>query len=283
MTERVLAPKLGQNINKRFRVYTASAVLTTVLLLFQLLFSQPLSGLGVVVVSGIFGLLAVLLGIWVLNFKGNAILFGKVFFLPFALVSVITFTLRQVFFTELTRLADIAIFSLLLLVFGGVVYTVLLSANILFISDRKSIPLVQVAHTAWYILTLSVVFIFTYWTIAASPEYFFSLPVLIVAYFMLSFQHLAHFELSNRSVVNKSVAIALGMVSAVLIFAFWPTNLFVKALAPTLAGYVGLGLAMHEVKKVLEPRVAVEYVLLTLFLVLLLILTSSWGIFGRLF
>jgi hypothetical protein len=279
MSDKVLAPGIGRNMNKRLKAYIGGFVFFIALSVSQILLKNLVEW-KLFLLSGGLALLVVSLGFFALNFKGNLILFLKLFFMPFMFVSLMVFTLRQVFFTQFERIADVMIFALVAMLFSTIVYGLLLTVNVLYIASLKSIPLVQVAHSVWYILTLAVVFIFTYWSILSADQPYYVLPAVAVMYFLLILQHLSHFELSDREIVLKSLGIMLGMASVVVVTAFWPTPVYVKAFAAAVSGYIGLGIVMHELKKVLLWRVYFEYGILLLIFLVTLIITSDWGIFG---
>lgn len=280
MAESVVAPGLGKNVKKRTKAYLASIVFFVVLFVSQLLLKE-LAFWQVILLSCSFGFFVVFLGFLVTNFKGNIILFLKLFLMPFLLVMLLTFTMRQIFFTEFQRIADIVIYGALVGISATVVYGILLTANVLYISSFRSIPLVQVAHSVWYILTVAVVFILTYWVLVYSGPAYFVLPILLAVYFAMIIQHLSHFELSDGDILIKAIGLVLGVTGFVGIVFFWPTPVYVKAFSAALAAYVGLGFVMHELKKVLHWRIYVEYFLLLVAFIVALMLTSSWGIFGR--
>ena len=106
------------------------------------------------------------------------------------------------------------------------------------------------------------------------------LSVLMLSY-LFSIIALWNIEIKyyQRIVASLGIGLMMGLCSFVLIL--WPVESTYVALILSLLFYMALGMAL-EIREVLSNRVWLEYFFLYLVIVLVLLLTSEWGINGQL-
>ena len=205
-------------------------------------------------------------------------------FAPFELISlfVLPVTLTASFGLFLnTFTVSSEIRFVLSIVYIGVMYTILLSENIFGVSTERNIPLVRAARTVGYLATLFVSFSFF------SLLFGLQLPFVVFAAAtaamtsLLFAQGLWQLELKEtnlpRLVYFSLIAgLVIGEVATAL--SFWPLDPPKVGLALTAAVYVALGLMQHHIREDLTRRAVLEYLFVGVAVVLLLAVSTSWGV-----
>jgi len=167
------------------------------------------------------------------------------------------------------------------LVYIAVMYTILLSENIFFVSTERNIPLVRAARTIGYLATLFVSFAFFTLLFGLRQNIFlFSTVVFFIATLLIA-QGIWQLNLRDTDVRNQIISsLVTGFLVAqiALAFGFWPLDPPKIGLVTASAVYVFLGILQHQVKDDLTRRSILEYVFVSLMVTILLFATSSWGI-----
>ena len=169
--------------------------------------------------------------------------------------------------------------AILSIVYGIVMYIILLSENIFNVAAERNIPLIRAANTVSYLGTLFVSFaIFSMLFGLGLDFWFFSIIVTIIGVLLFT-QSLWNVELedtpSPQITVNSFVSgIILGQIALAL--TFWPLNPAKVGLALTAAVYVLLGILQHQMKGDLSRKTILEYLFVALAVFIFLVVTTSW-------
>ena len=205
-------------------------------------------------------------------------------FSPFELVSlfVLPVTLAASFGLFLSQFeVTISVRIILTLIFVAAMYTILLSENIFNVSTERNIPLVRAARTVGYLATLFVSFsFFTLLFGLGLDNIIFATLSAVVASLLLA-QGLWQIELKEtdpRRLVYYSLVGGLIMGEVAWVLGFWPLEPPKVGLAAAATIYVVLGILQHQISENLSKRTVIEYVFVAAAVVLLLIITTSWGV-----
>ena len=167
----------------------------------------------------------------------------------------------------------------LAIVYGVVMYIILLSENIFNVSAERNIPLIRAANTVSYLGTLFVSFaIFSMLFGLGLDFWLFSIIATVVGVLIFT-QSLWNIELeetpSPQITVNSFVsAIILGQIALAL--TFWPLDPAKVGLALTATVYVLLGIIQHQMKGDLSRNTILEYLFVALAVFIFLVVTTSW-------
>lgn len=190
--------------------------------------------------------------------------------------------LETFFFQEFVRLYQSVLFVGVLFAFWIVLSGVFLMANILNVSKVRPIPLLKVAQTTSYAVTLFMAYFITFSLVSAGLSIYILVPILGVIYLATVYIHLSYFPL-NPSYM-KSFASGIAWVAAIALFSMllWPVSALYAGIMPTVVIYIGVGLIMHHLGKSVSGRVTFEYVFLGIVVLLFILLNSRWGFAGLL-
>jgi hypothetical protein len=185
------------------------------------------------------------------------------------------------FFVHFERIYEALLFGILLALFMGGLIIVFLTANILNVSIIRKIPLLQVAHTSSYVITLFNAFFLAFFFISLGVNIYVTTVLLMILYFAAVFLHLSHFSIRTNSVVWYSAAIALLSGSLAFVMMLWPVETLFRVLLPTISIYIGVGLVMHDAKKIFRALINWEYLFILILVLIIIIMNSVWGIGGK--
>lgn len=185
------------------------------------------------------------------------------------------------FFGRFQRIYEALLFGILLAVFLGGLILSFLTANVLNVATIKKIPLLQVAHTVSYMITLITSFFISYFVISLGINIYATAAILFGMYVVASYLHLSHFDLKPHQVSRYAYAIALAASTIAFVLMLWPIDTMFRVLMPTIAVYIGIGLVMHDTKQMLRPLINWEYVFVLLLVLAIVFLNSTWGISGK--
>ncbi len=168
---------------------------------------------------------------------------------------------------------------ILSIIFGVLVYILLLSENIFNVSAERNIPLIRAANTVSYLGTLFVSFaMFSLLSGLGLPFWAFAATVMLVGILLFT-QALWKIELEETPSPHITVgSVVCGFIlgQIALAFTFWPLNPAKVGLALTAAVYVLLGILQHDMKNDLKRNTLLEYLFVSGAVFLFLIITTSW-------
>jgi hypothetical protein len=174
-----------------------------------------------------------------------------------------------------------AVAATLAATYFGAMYTILLSENIFDVSTERNIPLVRAARTVGYLATLFVSFsFFTLLFGLRQNAAVFSTASAIAAVFLFTqgFWQINLKETNLRQVASFSLIGGLIVGEVAVALSFWPLNPPKVGLALTAAVYVILGILQHQIREDLTARSVFEYLFVAAAVVLLLAISTSWGV-----
>lgn len=167
----------------------------------------------------------------------------------------------------------------LCVVFGFVMYILLLSENIFNVSAERNIPLIRAANTVSYLGTLFVSFSIFSLLFGVGLDFWLFAALVATIGILLFTQALWKIELEETPsphVTISSFVLGLVLGEIALAFSFWPLNPAKVGLALTAAVYVLLGILQHDVKKDLKKSTVLEYIFVGVAVMVFLLVTTSW-------
>jgi hypothetical protein len=198
----------------------------------------------------------------------------SLFALPVILTASFGLFLTQFEVTLGTRLT-------LSVIYVVTMYTILLSENIFNVSIERNIPLVRAARTVGYLATLFVSFaFFTLLFGLGLNNLGFALISMIVSVLLFA-QGFWQIELKDtdpRRLVYYSLVGGLIVGEIALALSFWPLEPPKVGLALAATAYVILGILQHHTRQDLTKRTLFEYIFVGFGVVVLLIVSTSWGV-----
>ncbi len=154
-------------------------------------------------------------------------------------------------------------------------YSLLLAINVFNVAREKTIPLLRVAYTVTFLITVfASLLIFT-----VIYKVFFNLPAevffVFLTSFFLSFQSLWTIFLpsrNDRAVIKASLVLALLMLETATVFSFFPAESFFRSLTLATFFYIYLGFTHQYLRRTLNIRSLIEYGLVGFIIVSFVIL-----------
>lgn len=233
-----------------------------------------------VIFAGVLAVCDYLLMIFCFRLKVKKETFYTVLPQPTLFVFSSVLMLELIFFQRFERIFEGVVFTIVLVLFTAALSGVFLSSNIMNVSLFKSIPLLQVAQTISFVVTLLIFYFSTFSFISGGLYQGFLFLILFLIYSVSVFSHLSHFSINLRIVGWYSVAIGWGAMSVLFSLLMWPVGAFLASLVPMMVAYVGCGVVMHSSRKSLTSRVIFEYLALFFVILFVVIFQAKWGIGG---
>lgn len=171
--------------------------------------------------------------------------------------------------------------AILSLVYVVTMYTILLSENIFNVSTERNIPLVRAARTVGYLTSLFVAFAFYTLLFGIGLNNFLFAIITAFVGTLLFVQGFWQIELKatdTRKLVIYSACAGLLLGEFALAFSFWPLTPPKLGIALSAVLYILLGITQNISKNELAKRTVYEYLFVGGGVILLLILTTSWGV-----
>lgn len=222
---------------------------------------------------GIMIVLTYLLSAWSLSEGLGGIEWFSVLILPTLFTAGIGFFY---FFLSSSFLAKI----LAVVFFGLGTYILLLVSNIFSVSAIRTIQLLRSAQVVGFLFILIISF-FIYTTILTFKlPFWFNFVLVFFSSLFLVFPGLWSVTLEetfSKRVLLYTLVISLIQSEIALAFSFWPVNTSVGSLALVSSLYLSLGLFQYHLNGRLFPKVIKEYFLETIFVFLIIFLTTKWG------
>lgn len=209
-------------------------------------------------------------------------IFGE--FSPFELVSLFALPviLTASFGLFLTQFeVTLGVRLVLSVIYVVTIYTILLSENIFNVSVERNIPLVRAARTVGYLATLFVSFAFFTLLFGLGLDnlvFAFVSTVAAVLLFAQGFWQIELKDTDTRRLVYYSLIGGLVVGEIAWALSFWPLEPPKVGLAAAATVYVILGILQHHVREDLNKRTLFEYIFVGAAVLLLLAISTSWGV-----
>ncbi|MEA3356840.1 MAG: hypothetical protein U9Q67_00145 [Patescibacteria group bacterium] len=276
-----VAVKQVRDTGKRRRIVLVSLVL--VLLVFGLkIWKQEDWSFDRALLVAIGASIIAYLGLaWALRFEISETGWLTVLPQPAIFVMGVVLFFEMFFFQQFERIYEGVVFGLLLAGFVIVIVLVFLTANILNVAKVRDIPLIQAAQTSSYLISLLSVYVVSFSLISSGLGIFDVVLMMFGTCWLIVYVHLSHFSIGENLVRWYSAGIAWAAVSVGAALLLWPLEALFVSLIPAVIVYVGIGLVMHKLKKLLGLQIYLEYIIVLVLVLLIILLRANWGIGGR--
>jgi hypothetical protein len=236
----IITQNTGEDNVKRLKIILLSFGISFSLF-FTKIFARSEGLWNIYLVGGIYALVAIIGLVWAFNFqiklKSIKYLFHGGLFVFSEVVFVLLF-----FFKQFDRIYEGILLVVLLIFLGVITYTCFLMINIFNVSLYKDLPLVNVAQTAFYILTLLMSYFLTFVVLASDFPLYVIFPLLFIIYLFLMYMQFNEIEVEKGHLSYVVIIISLVNIFLVLPFIFVGSGHEVISIVPTVGGFVGGGL-----------------------------------------
>ena len=236
----LITQNTGEDNVKRLKLILLSFGLSFSLF-FTKIFARSESSLDIYVVGAIYALITVVGLLWAFNFQVRIKSFKYLLQAALFVFSEVTFVLLF-FFKQFDRIYEGILLFLLLIFLWGITYTCFLMVNIFNVSLYKDLPLLNVAQTASYILTLIMIYFLTFGILASGFPLYIIFPVIFIIYIFLLFMQFSEIGVERDHLWYVVIIISLMNIFLLLPFMFVSSNYEVIAIVPTIGSFVGGGI-----------------------------------------
>lgn len=269
--------------NTRNRITLVSVLITVVYLvlhqpiILNMLYELPFGRL----VTPAVLFLSMALGFsWVISNSSKEIFFTVGIFSSFNIGIIgMFFELLISEYSQVSQIINILYFAIAIFLLSNVS---MLTANVLYVSLQKNIPLGQAGMATSYILSLIMQY-FAFFIIFSSSLNivikFIAIFVTVVyyAYFLLWI-----LDVHYRQLIVSTFIIALVELLFALVLSVWTLSAEIVSLVLSVVLYILLGVALEEKEKF--PRhLWIEYFILIVASVVIILISAEWGINGSIF
>lgn len=191
----------------------------------------------------------------------------------------VLFTLATVLFYGiiperwLTRLIFISIY-------GFLTYSIFLMENVFNVAKIKNIQLLKVARTIYFFISSFTVFLFSYVVLSFHMPVIISGLIFLLFIFLLSYTFFWSFNLSKAAARNDivlSLSSAILILELIIVFSFWPLNIYLISLFTTSVYYSLIGVWDHLLSFRLKGWNIKEYMIINVIIFVLCLLTVNFG------
>ncbi len=235
--------------------------------------SEFLSGISLLGLAIVLGILTVVLLYSFLKRDVQGTFFYPIFILP------LLFTLAFALFYPLVPARFITRFALTSLYALGL-YSLFLTQNIFAVSSIRTINLLRSARIVSFVLTIVVLFFLTNIIFSVRLPFYITPLLIFVIIFLLNFQSLWTYSLNlklNREMVATSALIGVACAQLSFALSIWPINAAIYSIFITGIFYSYSGLTHAWMEKRLFKGVLWEYIWVGFLSVLILIFFSKWS------
>lgn len=269
---KIVTQNTGEDNVKRLKIILLSFGISFSLF-FTKIFARSDSLIDTFIVGGIYGLVAVVGLVWAFDFRIKTQSIKYLFQGGLFVFSEVIFVLLF-FFKQFDRIYEGILLILLLMFLGIITYICFLMINIFNVSLYKDLPLVNVAQTASYILTLLMIYFLTFGFLASGFPLYLILPVIFLIYLFLLYMQFNEHDLDKGKLKYIVLIISIINIFLLIPFVFVGSSHEVIAIVPTIGGFVGGGLVTIKEKENIKWQV-LGYNFLVL-LIILLVIYISW-------
>jgi hypothetical protein len=195
--------------------------------------------------GGIYFLVAFIGLLWAFNFQVKLKSFLYIFQASFFVFSEIIFV-EFFFFQKFGRLYEsLLLLALLIVMFAGN-YVSFLMANVLNVDLFKKIPLAQVGRTSSYLISLLMIYFFSFAFLSSDFPLYILLPLVLVIYFIITLIHYVNIDMEGEELIRKAFLTAL-IPFILFLGLFLSGNMHeVTSAVPALGYYLGVSMVTQE-------------------------------------
>jgi len=168
----------------------------------------------------------------------------------------------------------------IIILYGGGIYSLLLTENIFSVAAIRTIQLVRSAHAVSFLLTLVTSFFVYNVVFSFRQPFWINFMAVLLFSFPLILQGLWCINLEpkiEKSLWLKTIALSLVMGEMALVFSFWPVSVAVGSLSLTTTLYITLGLTQQYLNERLFKKTINEYIGVGIVVLVVILLTTHWG------
>jgi len=268
----LIVQNTGEDNVKRLKLILLSFGLSFSLF-FTKIFAKSDGSLDIYVVGAIYALVSMVGLLWAFNFRVRRKSFKYLFQGALFVFSEVIFVLLF-FFKQFDRIYEGILLFLLLIFLWGITYTCFLMINIFNVSLFKELPLLNVAQTASYILTLLMIYFLTFGILASGFPIYIIFPIIFLVYIFLLYMQFNEIGVEKSHLWYVIIIIALMNISLLLPFIFVSSNHEIISIVPTIGGFVGGGILTLNSKENIKWQLF-SYNLL-IFVMIFIAIYISW-------
>ena len=272
--DNIVTQNTGEDSVKRLKIIILAFAIS-----FSLFFTKVLSSQGSLLttylVAGIYALVAVVGMLWAFNFQVKLKSFVYILQGGLFVFSEVLFVLLF-FFKQFDRIYEGILLIVLLVFIWLVTYTCFLMVNVFNVALVKNLPLIQVAQTASYILTLLMMYFFTFALLASEFPIYVIFPLMFLIYLFLLYVQFSELGMESTVIWRRVVMIALINLFVILPFLFVDSSHEIISIVPMVGGFVGGGLLNLSNQKNIKWQVFGYNFLLVMTILIVLYLSFSF-------
>jgi hypothetical protein len=268
----IITQTTGEDNVKRLKIVLLSFGIAFSLF-FTKIFARGDALIDIYIVGGIYALVAIVGLVWAFNFQikirsvkyllqGGLFVFSEVVF-------VLLF-----FFKQFDRIYEGILLVLLLIFLGVLTYACFLMINVFNVSLYKDLPLLNVAQTASYILTLLMLYFLTFGILASGFPLYIIFPVIFGIYVFLLYMQFNELGIGKEHLWYVSIVISLIDMFLLLPFIFVGSSHEIIAVVPTIGSFAGGSLITLKEKDNVKWQIFIYNLLI--FVVILIAIYISW-------
>lgn len=159
-------------------------------------------------------------------------------------------------------------------------YAALLTANIYNVAAIRTIQLLRVAHSIGFLVTVATALFFYIVLASLHLSSFLNFLLVFSVSFPLAFQAIWSVNLEEKmssETRNFSLLTAVVLAQIAWILSFWPVGVSIFALFLTAIFYELVGIIQYHFGERLSTKIANEFVLVAIAMLLVVIFTTRWG------
>lgn len=254
---------------KRGKLLLLAALLALAMFVFKISQTQSLPIWRTYINSAIYAVVVIVGLLWSFNFQVKK---KSILYISQAALFVFSEALfvEMFFFQKFNRLYE----AIILLILIGIVflanYFAFLMVNVLNVNQFKNIPLVQVGRTVSYLISISMIYFFTFSFLVSSFVPYVILPLIVISYFVVTLIHYINTDLDGSELLRKT-AITTLISTIILLSVVFSGNLHeVISFAPVVGYYFSVNTVTHE--KISNGKVESIYRYIFVLVLLLLVI-----------
>ncbi|MBN1374100.1 hypothetical protein JW962_02080 [Candidatus Dojkabacteria bacterium] len=260
---------------KRRRMFLGSVIIVGIFIALRFFRSQNIEIQDIFLDAIVFAAVGVLLLLWIFWGELTMITFQVLAMFVGSSLFGITLFVQLFFLGQLSRFDEILSFAVILIFLFGFSEVVFLSANIVNVSQVRTVPLLQVAQTVVYIVGIISVYFFTLGLLTFSfPWYYYT--VLFLVYTVIAYPIIFTFGGAIR--VNLALSVGIGLVSfiAMIVLFIWPINYKIASIYPAMVFAAATGTLMSSFRQKLNLSIIIEYYLIIMAVIVIIYSSATY-------
>jgi len=237
---KLITQTTGEDNVKRLKIILLSFGIAFSLF-FTKIFAQSDNLIDTYIVGGVYALIAMIGLLWAFSFRVRAASFKYVLQGGIFVFSEVVFVLLF-FFKQFDRIYEGLLLIVLLIFLWSITYACFLMINVFNVSLFKNLPLISVAQTASYILTLLMIYFLTFGILASGFPLYVIFPLIFLTYVLLLYMEFIELDIEGKRL--RTIILLVSLISTFLLipFIFVGSNHEVISIVPMIGAFAGGGL-----------------------------------------